>query len=72
MILDRTCWLTFSWSEFSSFRGISVTTGSGLGVFGGVRDLTEDFFELAFDTVVIEEEEDKDGDGDTALSSIFC
>ena len=49
--------------------------GSGVGVFGGgVMDLDEfDFFELAFETVVIEEDDDEaiEGDGESALFSIF-
>jgi hypothetical protein len=50
--------------------------GSGVGVFGGgVMDLDDfDFFELAFETVVIEEDDDEaiEEDGEGALFSIFC
>jgi len=48
--------------------------GSGVGVFGGgVIDL-DDFFELAFETVVIEEDDEEviEGDREGAFFSTFC
>ena len=48
--------------------------GSGVGAFGGgVIDL-DDFFELAFETVVIEEDDEEviEGDREGAFFSTFC